>query len=476
MIRLSKLVKLWTRIDPRYLPFADVATSDLPLGRLFRLSLFQVSVGMATSLLVGTLNRVMIVEMEINAWIVALMVALPLVFAPFRALIGHKSDTHRSILGWRRVPYIWLGTWMQFGGLAIMPFALILLSGDTHWPTWFSYVGSALAFLLVGAGMQTTQTAGLALATDIADPNNRPRIVAMMYAMLLMGMVFSGILFSVFLEPFSPLQLVRVIQGVAIITLFLNLFALWKQEVRQPRKTSPEIAQPRFTDSWREFINKPSIRRFLFMLGVGTTAFSMQDIILEPYGGEILHLDVSATSFLTALIAFGSLLAFSLSARWMVRGYNAYRIAAFGLLLGLIAFTTVIFSDPLGSPILFRCGAFLIGFSGGLFAVSTLTIAMSMEQENMSGMVIGAWGAVTASCSGIGMSLGGVIRDLATQFAMSGSMGSVLMNPAIGYSIVYHIEIYLLFITLIALGPLVAKGGLFNVSKARKFGLADFPG
>jgi BCD family chlorophyll transporter-like MFS transporter len=346
MIRLSKLVKLWTRIDPRYLPFADVATSDLPLGRLFRLSLFQVSVGMSTSLLVGTLNRVMIVEMEINAWIVALMVALPLVFAPFRALIGHKSDTHRSILGWRRVPYIWLGTWMQFGGLAIMPFALILLSGDTHWPTWFSYVGSALAFLLVGAGMQTTQTAGLALATDIADPNNRPRIVAMMYAMLLMGMVFSGILFSVFLEPFSPLQLVRVIQGVAIITLFLNLFALWKQEVRQPRKTSPEIAQPRFTDSWREFINKPSIRRFLFMLGVGTTAFSMQDIILEPYGGEILHLDVSATSFLTALIAFGSLLAFSLSARWMVRGYNAYRIAAFGLLLGLIAFTTVIFSDP----------------------------------------------------------------------------------------------------------------------------------
>ena len=99
MIRLSKLVKLWTRIDPRYLPFADVATSDLPLGRLFRLSLFQVSVGMATSLLVGTLNRVMIVEMEINAWIVALMVALPLVFAAFRALIGHKSDTHRSILG-----------------------------------------------------------------------------------------------------------------------------------------------------------------------------------------------------------------------------------------------------------------------------------------------------------------------------------------------------------------------------------------
>ena len=83
MMGIFKIAKAWTRINPRFLPFADVATPDLPLGRLLRLSLFQVSVGMATSLLVGTLNRVMIVEMNMDAWLVALMVALPLVFAPF---------------------------------------------------------------------------------------------------------------------------------------------------------------------------------------------------------------------------------------------------------------------------------------------------------------------------------------------------------------------------------------------------------
>ena len=476
MINLSRMAKAWTRIDPRFLPFADIATPDLPLSRLLRLSLFQVSVGMATSLLVGTLNRVMIVELKMDAWMVALMVALPLVFAPFRALIGHRSDTHRSILGWKRVPYIWIGTWLQFGGLAIMPFALILLSGDSHWPAWFSYLASAFAFLLVGAGMQTTQTAGLALATDLADDKNRPRVVAMMYVMLLVGMVASGILFSLFLQPFSPLQLIKVIQGVALVTLLLNLFALWKQEARQPKNTSPSIPQPKFAQSWQEFIKAPQVRRFLIMLGLGTTAFSMQDIILEPYGGEILLLDVSATSFLTALIAFGSLLAFTLSARWLGRGYNAYRIASLGLLLGLIAFTMVIFSEPLQSPNLFRVGALLIGFSGGLFAVSTLTIAMSMDQEGMSGMVIGAWGAVTATCAGIGMSLGGVIRDLVAELAMNGMIGSALMSPATGYSFVYHIEIYLLFVALIALGPLVAKNTNRGVSKRSKFGLADFPG
>ena len=185
-LKMRIAIKQWA---PKLMPFADVASADLPLSRLLRLALFQVSVGMATVMLIGTLNRVMIIELGLSAALVAVMVALPLVFAPFRAMVGFKSDRHRSFLGWRRVPYIWIGSWLQFGGLAIMPFALILLSGDTTWPEWFAQGASALAFLLVGAGMQITQTAGLALASDIAKPESKPRVVALMYVMLLLGMV-----------------------------------------------------------------------------------------------------------------------------------------------------------------------------------------------------------------------------------------------------------------------------------------------
>ena len=74
------LVAAWTRLGPRSLPFADVATPDLPLSRLLRLSLFQASVGMAMVLLVGTLNRVMIVELGVPASLVAIMVSLPVVY------------------------------------------------------------------------------------------------------------------------------------------------------------------------------------------------------------------------------------------------------------------------------------------------------------------------------------------------------------------------------------------------------------
>ena len=176
------VVKRLMSIGPEILPFADAATPELPMGRLLRLSLFQVSVGMAVVLLIGTLNRVMIVELAVPAWLVAVMISLPLVFAPFRALVGFRSDTHRSVLGWRRVPYIWMGTLLQFGGLAIMPFALIVLSGDTNGPIVFGQIGAALAFLLVGAGLHTTQTVGLALATDLAPPDVAARASSRCFA------------------------------------------------------------------------------------------------------------------------------------------------------------------------------------------------------------------------------------------------------------------------------------------------------
>ena len=137
--------KLAAKLGKEWMPFADVATVDLPLPRLLRLSLFQLSIGLATALLVGTLNRVMIVELGVPAWWVALSVALPLVFAPLRALIGFRSDTHRSPLGLRRLPYMWMGSLLLFGGLAIMPFALLALAEPQPGLLWFGRIGASLA-------------------------------------------------------------------------------------------------------------------------------------------------------------------------------------------------------------------------------------------------------------------------------------------------------------------------------------------
>lgn len=434
--------------------------------------MFQVSCGMALVLLNGTLNRVMIVELGVPAWLVATMVALPMLFAPFRALIGFRSDHYKSAIGWRRVPFIWMGSLLQFGGLAIMPFALLLLSGDGTAPIWVARAAAALAFLLMGLGLHTAQTAGLALATDIAPEDKRPQVVALLYVVLLLGMVVSALVFGLILNDFTQLKLIQAIQGAAMLTMVLNCVALWKQESRRPDRN--QTARPPFLEAWGKYTEATHGKRFLVAVMLGTAGFSMQDILLEPYGAEILNLSVSATTLLTAILAGGSLAAFMVAAVRLQKGAHPTRVAATGVLIGIVAFSMVIFAEPLQSAALFRAGTALIGFAAGLFGVSTLIMAMTMVDKEHVGLSLGAWGAAQATAAGVGIALGGLIRDSVNELATSGALGEGLSSVGTGYSVVYHLEIALLFVALAAMGRLTSVVAV-KQSQHRQFGLAEFP-
>ncbi|OCW58478.1 BCD family MFS transporter [Hoeflea olei] len=471
-----KMLDKWKSLGPRYLPFADAATEDLPLSRLLRLSMFQWSVGMAAVLLTGTLNRVMIVELGVPASLVALMVAVPVLAAPFRALMGHRSDTYKSALGVRRVPYIWLGTILQFGGLSIMPFALLLLQSQTTGPSWGGPAGALLAFLLTGIGMHMAQTAGLALATDLSAEKTRPRVVALMYVMLLVGMLLASLVFAVVLRDYAPLLLIKVVQGAAVATVVLNVICLWKQEPRNPVATRHDRETIRFSEAFAAYRKEKGTMRLLAAVAFGSAAFSMQDVLLEPYGGEVLRLSVSQTTLLTAIWAIGTLVGFSHAGRALHKGANMYRLAALGLVAGILGFSAIIFSAPLDSANLFRSGACVIGFGGGLFAVCTMLAAMDIAEKSDNGLAIGAWGAVQATAIGLGLAAGGLIRDGVNGLLAGAEPGAALIAPAAGYSVVYHIEIGLLFTALAVLGPLAARRQVPNQARSMRFGLAEMPG
>jgi MFS transporter, BCD family, chlorophyll transporter len=472
------------KFSASWLPFADVASEGLPMMQLLRLSLFQVSVGMAQVLLLGTLNRVMIVELSVPAMIVAAMIAIPVLVAPFRAFLGHRSDTYRSALGWKRVPYLWFGSLWQMGGLAIMPFALLVLSGDRTFEVPFAgETLAAIAFLMTGLGMHMTQTAGLALASDRASDATRPRVVALLYVANLLGMGISALAIGWLLQNFDPLTLVKVVQGCALATLVLNLIALWKQEIVRPMtKAEREAPRPHFRDAWADLMAGGTAGRLLAVVMLGTLGFNMQDVLLEPYGGEILGLSVSQTTMLTAMSAAGALIGFVLAARWLARGVDPIRMAARGILAGVLAFSCVIFAAPLGSTALFFAGAGLIGFGGGLFAISTLTVAMTMPVGGLAGagIALGAWGAAQATAYGLSIFMGGTIRDVVGHLATSGRLGEGLSAPSLGYSFVYHLEIGLLFATLAVLGPMVRLRPLADQNHPQTSGdgrlrIAEFP-
>lgn len=456
----QKLISNWSRLSTRFLPFADAATPDVPLSRLLRLSLFQVSVGMALVMLIGTLNRVLIVELKVPASLVSIMISIPLIFAPFRAVIGFRSDNHRSALGWKRVPYIWMGTLVQFGGFAMMPFGLLVLSGAgqaSNAPQWIGQLGAGIAFLFVGAGLHTTQTVGLALANDLVPPESQPKVVGLMYVMLLIGMIFSAVIFGYLLSDFSPGRLIQVIQGAAVVTIILNVIALWKQEARKPAHLYPAPPKTQtFKASWDAFLEGNYASRRLIAVGLGTMAFSMADILLEPYGGDILNLTVSQTTSLTAALAGGGLLGFAWASHVLGKGADPFKMSSLGTLIGIPAFMAIIISGQIGEPILFALGTLFVGFGAGLFGHGTLTATMNLAPKGQTGLALGAWGAVQASAAGIAITLGGVIRDLVAHNTNS---------SLVGYRTVYIVEICMLVMTIIAMLPLIKARNMNQVVK-----------
>jgi BCD family chlorophyll transporter-like MFS transporter len=176
-------------------------------------------------------------------------------------------------------------------------------------------------------------------------------------------------------------------------------------------------------------------------------AFSMGDVLLEPFGGEILRLSVSDTTFLTAVLALGGLTGFAWASHVLNRGADPFRMASAGVWVGVPAFLAVLISAPQASLLLFALGTLGIGFGAGLFGHGTLTATMNHAPAGQAGLALGAWGAVQATAAGLAMGLGGIIRDLMALVVDSGS----------AYAFVYSLEAVLLLITLYAMYPLIAK-------------------
>jgi BCD family chlorophyll transporter-like MFS transporter len=357
------------------------------------------------------------------------------------------------------VPFLFRGSMLQFGGLAIMPFALLVLAGEgqaAEAPAWIGQAAAALAFLLVGAGIHMTQTVGLALATDQARPEQRPNVVGLMYVMLLIGMIGSAFAFGLALAEFMPGRLIQVIQASAVITLVLNAVALWKQEPRRSRaeiEAEAATPEPSFREALALYLAGDRAVPRLVAIGLGTMSFGMQDVLLEPYGGEVLGMAVGETTSLTAALALGTLLGFAVASRVLSRGADPFRMAAFGALAGVAGFAAIVLAAPLAAASVFVAGVLLVGVGAGLFGHGTLTATMNLAPKEQAGLALGAWGAVQATAAGLGVALGAPVRDIAA----ANPAFLAAHGPAAGYVPVFLIEIALLLAALAVMAPLLLR-------------------
>ena len=436
---------------------------------VLRLGLFQFGVGAALAPLTGTLNRALISDLRVPALAVGTLFALHFFVSPVRAVFGYHSDIRRAGGRWR-TPYLVLGAMLTYGGLACAPFALILLGSPDRLPFAVAFPICLIMFLAYGIGINIVETIYLALVSDLTPPDERGKVLPVLWVMLILGTIVSSLFVGQYLQVYSHLKLIRVMQGTAVLFVALTAISLLgKERLRRDGSVDGSIEHVNVrTTLWqsiRLLLRQRVLASLFGVLFLATMAFTAQDVLLEPYGGQVLNMSVTATTQLTALLGVATLAAIAAAGAWLWRGRAPLTLVAIGSVLGALGYAVVAYASRGALVDTFRAGVALIGFGRGLWLVGSVALIMSLTEQAHAGLFLGLWGVSQALAQGTGTIGGGLTRDLAYRWT-----GDV----ALGYTTVYAAAMVVLVLVLALLVALRLNRQLRTVQSPWA-GLKDLP-
>lgn len=426
-----------------------MASNIKPLGWLsiIRLGLVQSALGACAALTTSTLNRVMVVEMALPAMVPAALVGLHFAVQITRPHWGHGSDQ-----GSRRTPWI-------IGGMACLCLGALLATDAALMMGSLPALGlilSILAYGMIGMGIGASGTSLLALLASRTAPERRPAAASITWIMMIVGIVASSIAVSILIEPFSPQKLAFAATGVALVAFILTVAAVHgveplaeAQNGAAGETASPAASAPQkthFQEALREIWADPLARNFSIFVFVSMLAYSMQDLILEPFAGLVFDMTPAQSTQMSGIQNMGVLLGMVLtgaiggrSARAGKSWMAAWAIAGcFGSALALLGLACAAEIGP-GWPI--KPNVFALGFANGVFAVAAIGSMMGLAgagETSRVGIRMGVWGAAQAIAFGLGGFFGAMGVD---------GLRLLLPNTGHAFLVVFVIEAGLFLIS-----------------------------
>lgn len=420
------------------------------LRKRLQLGLIHVAVAMTLVPINSTLNRVMIAEFAISATLVAVLASLPYFFSPIQMAIGSFSDRH-PIFGLRRTPYILLGLILCVLGVTVAPYVAFTIADSFS----IGILIGILAFGAWGMGYNFAAVSYLSLASEISGEQGRGKTIAVMFVLMITGIIFTSIGLSRLLDPYTAEALISSFRIVGIVSLLLGLLGL----VRLEDRTVPGAGPVSERHSWRVmaeavFKNKQA-RLFFWYLIILLAALLGQDILLEPYAAEAFLMPVNVTTRITAI--WGICMLVTLIIAGILEGKVPKRkVAWVGGWGAFSGFFLIVLSGILNSPGVFYSGVVLLGAGTGLATVSNLSLMLDMTTAGNVGLFIGAWGMANAASRLIGYVVGGALRDAVTRFAQ---------NVETGYIVVFSLEGLMILVSLFMLSRIDVSAFRKNAEK-----------
>lgn len=416
---------------------------------IFRLGLVQTSLGAIVVLTTSTINRVLVVELALPAMVPGALVALHYAVQILRPRLGHGSD-----VSGRRVRWIIGGMIVLAAGGLLSAVATAVAAGDV--PAGMAM--AAVAFALIGVGVGTSGTTLLVLMAKRTPERHRAAAASIVWVMMIAGFVVTATTAGHFLDPFSYERLIGVTATVCAIALVVTVLALWRVEDSADAPADGGRAPAiRFAAAWAEVRKEPRTLRFTCFVFVSMLAYSMQDLVLEPFAGTVFGMTPGQSTKLAGLQHGGVLIGMMLIAL-AVSGAGQRRLGSLlgwtigGCIASGCALFAVAFSGPIGNAFLLQVAVFALGLSNGAFAAaaigSMMNLVGSSGRSGREGLRMGLWGAAQAIAFGLGGFLGTVAVDLSRW---------LIASPTFAYLIVFAGE-GLLFLGSAVLAASIDRG------------------
>lgn len=411
-----------------------------------QLTLPRVAVGWLFAILTSNYNRISIHELGIAAVTITALLGLYHFLSPFQVVFGRLADRF-PIFGYRRSPYVLMGLLLSSLAVAGLPSATLTLSEGLPW----GYVQVFGLLVLFGVGFAMAGVTHLSLVADVIPRHRRGLQVAMIWAMLMVGIIASLSFIRAFMPEFDY-ERMRVLYALTIpVVAGLTLLGLIGVEKRKPRQDAPttvEAAPEQPENSAASLLRfvrdaalQPNTRNFFLFIFVALLGIGIQENILEVFGAEVLGMTVGETGRFQQLWGAGSLVGMFVmglaTLYWAVPSKSAIAIGILGIAasLGAVAWGAFAASDAI---VLLALVAF--GFFNGFFLVGSLTAMMDMTTEQDRGSYMGLWGLSLALANGFASIIGGA---LVTLFIESGTLAASL-----GYGGIFLLEAMLMLASL----------------------------
>jgi BCD family chlorophyll transporter-like MFS transporter len=410
---------------------------------MFRLGLFQAGLGIMSVLTQGVLNRVMIDELKVPALITTGTLAMAQFVAPARVWFGQMSDS-KPILGHHRTGYVWIGT-VLFAIASFFAVQVVWQLGGNlpQWTTqttaWVAIL--ALVFAVYGLAISASGTPFAAMLVDVSDEDNRPKLVGIVWSMLMVGIIIGAIVSSRLLKEIeldTPIEILQVqinrlfliMPAVVFGLCLLATVGVEKKYSRYDTRSGVADREDKVTlgVALRVLTASRQTGIFFTFLLVMTISLFMQDGVLEPYGGRVFGMTIAETTKLNAFWGTGTLIGLSSTGFLLVPRLGKKNTTKVGCIAVAVCLLLLVMAGTTANQGLFKGAVVLFGIASGVTTTGALSLMLDLTAAETAGTFIGAWGLSQALARGLATAAGGAVLNLGE---------SLFTTPILAYGLVF---------------------------------------